>query len=76
MICADKAGLHGAPHSGAALLRRSPAEQSSGGRKEMAPGVPVRGDGRGMAGAHIAELIKTMLERKASGIELAREVGA
>ena len=28
------------------------------------------------AGAHIAELIKTMLERKASGIELAREVGA
>ena len=28
------------------------------------------------AGAHIAELIKTMLERKASGIDLAREVGA
>ena len=28
------------------------------------------------AGAHIAELIKTMLEKKASGIELARGVGA
>ncbi|WP_294472442.1 ethanolamine ammonia-lyase subunit EutC [uncultured Intestinimonas sp.] len=28
------------------------------------------------AGAHIAELVKTMLERKASGIELARGAGA
>ena len=28
------------------------------------------------AGAHIAELIKTMLEKKASGIDLARGVSA
>ena len=76
MICADKAGLHGAPRSGAARMRRSPAEFTSDGRNEIAQGVPARPDGRGMAGAHIAELIKTMLEKKASGIELARGVGA
>ena len=28
------------------------------------------GPARGTAGAHIAELIKTMLEKKASGIDL------
>ena len=76
MICADKAGLHGAPHSGAAPKRRSPAEFTFDGRNEIANGVPDRLAGWGMAGAHIAELIKTMLERKASGIDLAREVGA
>ena len=57
-------------------MRRSPAEFTSDGRNEIAQGVPARPDGRGMAGAHIAELIKTMLEKKASGIELARGVGA
>ena len=76
MICADKTGLHGAPHSGAARMRRSPAEFISDGRNEIAHGVPARPAGRGMAGAHIVELIKTMLEKKASGIELARGVGA
>ena len=33
-------------------------------------GGPVRPAARGTAGAHIAELIKTMLEKKASGIDL------
>ena len=33
-------------------------------------GGPVRLAARGTAGAHIAELIKTMLEKKASGIDL------
>ena len=74
MICVDSAGLHGAPRSGAAQMRRSPTEFTSGGRNEIAHGAPARPAGRGMAGAHIAELIKTMLERKASGIELAKEV--
>ena len=55
-------------------MRRSPTEFTSGGRNEIAHGAPARPAGRGMAGAHIAELIKTMLERKASGIELAKEV--
>ena len=31
---------------------------------------PVRPAARGTAGAHIAELINTMLEKKASGIDL------
>ena len=33
-------------------------------------GGPVRPAARGTAGAHIAKLIKTMLEKKASGIDL------
>ena len=37
---------------------------------ENASGAPVRPAARGAAGAHIAELIHTMLERKASGIDL------
>ena len=36
----------------------------------------MRPAARGTAGAHIAELIKTMLEKKASGIDLARGVSA
>ena len=35
--------------------------------KETLGGAPC---GQGTAGAHIAELIKTMLEKKASGIDL------
>ena len=38
--------------------------------KETLGGGPVRPAPRGTAGAHIAELIKTMLEKKASGIDL------
>ncbi|BDF72283.1 hypothetical protein CE91St41_32640 [Oscillospiraceae bacterium] len=64
------ARLHGAPHSGAARMRRSPAEITSDGRTQIGTGAPARPDGRGTAGAHIAELIHTMLERKASGIDL------
>ena len=37
--------------------------------KETLGGAPC-GQPRGTAGAHIAELIKTMLEKKASGIDL------
>ena len=37
---------------------------------KMPLGRPVRPAARGAAGAHIAELIHTMLERKASGIDL------
>ena len=33
-------------------------------------GVPARPDARGAAGVHIVELVKTMLEKKASGIDL------
>ena len=44
--------------------------------KETLGGGPVRPAARGTAGAHIAELIKTMLEKKASGIDLARGVSA
>ena len=78
MICVEErgAGLYGAPHSGAARMRRSPAEFTSGGREEIAQGAPARPAGRELAGTHIVELIKTMLEKKASGIELARGAGA
>ena len=34
------------------------------------PWAPAEPAPRGAAGAHIAELIKTMLEKKASGIDL------
>ena len=48
---------------------------------EIGPGGPRKGlrPFRGTAGAHVAELIKTMLEKKASGVKLAqmqRGVGA
>ena len=38
--------------------------------KETLGGGPGRPAAGGTAGAHIAELIKTMLEKKASGIDL------
>ena len=78
MICVEErgAGLYGAPHSGGRRMRRSAAEFPSGGREEIAQGAPARPAGRGLAGTHIVELIKTMLEKKASGIELARGAGA
>ena len=47
-----------------------PGEFSSLEQMKEAFGSPVRPAARGMAGAHIAELIKTMLEKKASGIDL------
>ena len=47
-----------------------PGEFSSPEQMKEAFGSPVRTDARGTAGAHIAELINTMLEKKASGIDL------
>ena len=47
-----------------------PGEFSSPEQMKEAFGSPVRPAARGTAGAHIAELIKTMLEKKASGIDL------
>ena len=53
-----------------------PGEFSSPEQMKEAFGSPVRPAARGTAGAHIAELINTMLEKKASGIDLARGVSA
>ena len=47
-----------------------PGEFSSPEQMKEAFGSPVRPAARGTAGAHIAELINTMLEKKASGIDL------
>ena len=47
-----------------------PGEFSSPEQMKETRGGPVRPAARGTAGAHIAELIKTMLEKKASGIDL------
>ncbi|MDB7917873.1 hypothetical protein [Flavonifractor plautii] len=47
-----------------------PGEFSSPEQMKETLGGPVRPAARGTAGAHIAELIKTMLEKKASGIDL------
>ena len=47
-----------------------PGEFSSPEQIKETLGGPVRPAARGTAGAHIAELIKTMLEKKASGIDL------
>ena len=47
-----------------------PGEFSSPEQMKETLGGPVRPAARGTAGAHIAKLIKTMLEKKASGIDL------
>ncbi|MCQ4683588.1 hypothetical protein [Flavonifractor plautii] len=47
-----------------------PGEFSSPEQIKETLGGPVQPAARGTAGAHIAELIKTMLEKKASGIDL------
>ncbi len=47
-----------------------PGEFSSPEQMKETLGGPVRPAARGTAGAHIAKLIKTMLEKKASGIEI------
>ena len=47
-----------------------PGEFSSPEQMTETLGGPVRPAARGTAGAHIAELIQTMLEKKASGIDL------
>ena len=47
-----------------------PGEFSTPEQMKEAFGSPVRPASRGTAGAHIAEQIKTMLEKKASGIDL------
>ena len=75
----------GAPRSGAALCAVqafSRRENLDAGRIQFARaderdawGGPVRPAARGTAGAHIAELIKTMLEKKASGILSTRAQG-
>ena len=79
MICVKDAGLYGAPHSGAraSAYKRFAARQNlDAGRIHFARadknalGAPTGPAPWGMAGAHIAELIKTMLEKKASGIDL------
>ena len=55
---------------GAAGGEFSQGEFSSPEQIKETLGGPVRPAARGTAGAHIAELIKTMLEKKASGIDL------
>ena len=83
MICIKanvRPGFYGAPHSGArvsAYKQIDPAGQfldagqiHSARADKNALGAPARLDVRGEAGAHIAELIKTMLEKRASGIDL------
>ena len=79
MTCVKDAGLYGAPHGGAraSAYKRFAARQNlDAGRIHFARadknalGVPTGPAPWGMAGAHIAELIKTMLEKKASGIDL------
>ena len=79
MTCVKDTGLYGAPRSGAraSAYKRFAARQNlDAGRIHFARadknalGVPTGPDPWGVAGAHIAELIKTMLERKTSGIDL------
>ncbi|HIT56404.1 MAG TPA: hypothetical protein IAA94_00365 [Candidatus Galloscillospira stercoripullorum] len=79
MTCAENARFHGAPHGGArgcAYKRFAARQNLDAGRihsaraDQNALGVPTGFFPWGMAGAHIAELIKTMLEKKASGIDL------
>ena len=79
MTCVKDAGLYGAPHGGArasAYKRFAARKNLDAGRIHFARadknalGAPTGPAPWGMAGAHIAELIKTMLEKKASGIDL------
>ena len=79
LTCVKDSGLYGAPHGGARVsaYKRFAARQNlDAGRIHFARadentlGVPAGPAPWGMAGAHIAELIKTMLDKKASGIDL------
>ena len=79
LTCVEDTSGNGAPHGGArvsAYKRFAVRQNLDAGRIHFARadknalGVPAGPAPWGMAGAHIAELIKTMLERKASGIDL------
>ena len=79
LTCVEDTSLYGAPQSGARVsaYKRFAARQNlDAGRihfaraDENALGAPTGPAPWGLAGAHIAELIKTMLEKKASGIDL------
>ena len=74
MTCVEDTGLYGTRVS--AYKRFADRQYLAAGRFHFAQadkdalGAPAGPAPWGMAGAHIAELIKTMLDKKASGIDL------
>ena len=74
MTCVEDTGLYGTRVS--AYKRFAAWQNLDAGRIHFAQadknalGAPAGPAPWGMAGAHIAELIKTMLDKKASGIDL------